>query len=174
MDFVRNALESNRDTSIVGQGEAFKTKRLNVNNAMPRDYYRYGDAKLLQSDRQCAQNIGQTARLGEGRTFCSNHQNAKVGHGELSYPFTSSRARCVARTTALISVTRRPPSSSSSIPSMVQPAGVVTISFSLAGCSPVCRTMLDAPRTICAANCVAASRGKPTLTPASIKDSMMM
>src|SRR2546427_7289986 len=100
MDFVRNALESNRDTSIVGQGEAFKTKRLNVNNAMPRDYYRYGDAKLLQSDRQCAQNIGQTARLGEGRTFCSNHQNAKVGHGELSYPFTSSRARCVARTTA--------------------------------------------------------------------------
>src|SRR2546427_276098 len=75
----------------------------------------------------------------------------------LTYPFTNSLARWVARTTALIRVTRKPPSSSLRMPSMVQPAGVVTMSLSLAGCSPVSRTILDAPSTICAANCVAAS-----------------
>src|SRR5215472_181370 len=46
---------------------------------------------------------------------------------------SSSPARLVAFTTALMSVTRSFPSSSSRIPSMVQPAGVVTASFSSAG-----------------------------------------
>ena len=50
-----------------------------------------------------------------------------------NYPAASSFARCVARITALISVTRRPPSSSSRMPSTVQPAGVVTASLSSAG-----------------------------------------
>ena len=50
----------------------------------------------------------------------------------LSYP-ANSLARWVERITALIKVTRRPPSSSSRIPSIVQPAGVVTASFSNAG-----------------------------------------
>src|ERR1700686_4667851 len=52
----------------------------------------------------------------------------------------SSFARCVAFTTALISVTRNFPSSSSIMPSTVQPAGVVTASFNSAGWSPVSRT----------------------------------
>ena len=60
------------------------------------------------------------------------------------YPFASSFARWVARFTALINVTRRPPSSSSRMPSTVHPAGVVTASFSSAGWYPVsdhpCRT----------------------------------
>src|SRR5580704_11255907 len=46
---------------------------------------------------------------------------------------SSSPARWVAFTTALISVTRNFPSSSSRMPSMVHPAGVVTASFSSAG-----------------------------------------
>ena len=46
---------------------------------------------------------------------------------------SNSPARCVAFTTALISVTRSLPSSSSRMPSMVQPAGVVTASLSSAG-----------------------------------------
>jgi len=46
---------------------------------------------------------------------------------------SNSPARCVAFTTALISVTRSFPSSSSMMPSMVQPAGVVTESLSRAG-----------------------------------------
>ncbi len=45
----------------------------------------------------------------------------------------SSFARCAAFTTALINVTRSLPSSNSIIPSTVQPAGVVTASFSSAG-----------------------------------------
>ena len=77
MDFVRNALKSERDTSIAGRGNGFKARLSEIDNAMARDCYRYGNAKLLQSHGQRAQNIGQTARLGEGRTFCSNHQNAK-------------------------------------------------------------------------------------------------
>src|ERR1035441_5813459 len=46
---------------------------------------------------------------------------------------SNSLARCEALTTALMSVTRRPPSSSSRMPSTVQPAGVATASFSNAG-----------------------------------------
>src|SRR6266508_5469511 len=42
---------------------------------------------------------------------------------------SSSPARLVALTTALMSVTRSFPSSSSRMPSMVQPAGVVTASL---------------------------------------------
>jgi hypothetical protein len=49
------------------------------------------------------------------------------------YPNASSLARCAAFTTALIRVTRNFPSSSSMIASIVQPAGVVTASFSSAG-----------------------------------------
>jgi hypothetical protein len=67
------------------------------------------------------------------------------GGGWSRYPPASCRARSVARITALIRVTRRPPSSISSSPSAVQPAGVVTASLSSAGCSPVSSTMRAAP-----------------------------
>src|SRR6267142_1004993 len=87
---------------------------------------------------------------------------------------SSSPARLVAFTTALINVTRSFPSSNSMIPSMVHPAGVVTASFSRAGWSPVSRTTLAAPFMVCAASRVATSRGRPTLTPASASDSRMM
>ena len=49
------------------------------------------------------------------------------------YPYASSLARCAAFTTALISVTRSFPSSSSMMASIVHPAGVVTASLSNAG-----------------------------------------
>ena len=75
MDFVRNALKSERDTSIAGRGNGFKARLSEIDNAMARDCYRYGNAKLLQSHGQRAQNIGQTARLGEGHAFCRDHQN---------------------------------------------------------------------------------------------------
>ena len=87
---------------------------------------------------------------------------------------SSSPARSVALTTALISVTRSFPSSSSRMPSIVQPAGVVTASFNSAGWSPVSSTTLAEPFIVCAASNVATSRGRPTLTPASASDSKMM
>jgi hypothetical protein len=49
------------------------------------------------------------------------------------YENANSLARCTAFTTALIKVTRSLPSSSSMIPSIVHPAGVVTASFNSAG-----------------------------------------
>src|SRR6185503_13017029 len=76
------------------------------------------------------------------------YQKQATAASRTAHPWMSSAALRVARTTALISVTRRPPSSSSSSPSIVHPAGVVTPSLSLAGCSPVCRTMVADPRTI--------------------------
>ena len=75
------------------------------------------------------------------RASVINSPTASIGHSmfiisiceHYSYPAASCLARSVARITALISVTRRPPSSSSRMPSMVQPAGVVTSSLSSAG-----------------------------------------
>jgi len=58
---------------------------------------------------------------------------SKRSHPLLTQPAANSFALCVARITALINVTRSPPSSSSRIPSMVHPAGVVTSSLSSAG-----------------------------------------
>ncbi len=53
--------------------------------------------------------------------------------GKIDQPKASSLARWAAFTTALMSVTRSLPSSNSMMPSMVQPAGVVTASLSRAG-----------------------------------------
>src|SRR6185437_3880819 len=91
-----------------------------------------------------------------------------------NYPAASSLARIVARLTALMSVTRKPPASSSRMPSTVQPAGVVTWSLSSAGWYPVSSTILAEPSVVWAASSVATSRGRPTLTPASASASMMM
>src|SRR5579885_949372 len=55
------------------------------------------------------------------------------GHLQNYFSNSSSPARSVAFTTALIKVTRSFPSSSSRMPSIVQPAGVVTASFNNAG-----------------------------------------
>ena len=57
---------------------------------------------------------------------------------------------------------------------MVVPLGVVTASFSMAGCSPVSTTIAPAPRTVCAASLSATSRGRPILTPPSASASMTM
>jgi hypothetical protein len=63
----------------------------------------------------------------------TDHAVTVLGCETTNYPFANSLARSVARITALMRVTRRPPSSNSRMPSMVQPAGVVTASFSRAG-----------------------------------------
>src|SRR5580704_3206769 len=104
---------------------------------------------------------------------CS-HASILLSEEVALYPLASSLARCVARFTALISVTRKPPSSSSRMPSTVHPAGVVTASFSSAGWYPVSSTIRAEPSVVCAASSVATSRGSPTLTPASASASMMM
>src|SRR5436309_1900149 len=83
MDIVGNALESERDAPGVGRWEQFETKFLRIDNAVPGDGYGHGNAEFLQGNRQRAQDIGQTARLGERRTFCCNHQDAKVRHEKL-------------------------------------------------------------------------------------------
>src|SRR6266404_305670 len=83
-------------------------------------------------------------RLAAVRRFVQSHTNILPQDG-LYFSKRSSPARCVAFTTALISVTRSFPSSSSRMPSIVQPAGVVTASFSSAGWSPVSSTTLAAP-----------------------------
>ncbi len=69
---------------------------------------------------------------------------------------------------------RMRPSSMISSPAMVLPAGVVTWSFSAAGCIPVCSTMRAAPWNICAAICIAVSRRSPMRTPPSESASSMM
>ena len=51
----------------------------------------------------------------------------------------SSRERRVARSTALMSVRRTPPSSSAAMPAMVVPPGDATMSLSWPGCMPVSR-----------------------------------
>ncbi len=60
-------------------------------------------------------------------------KSASQPQREAPYPAANCLARSVARITALMRATRRPPSSSSRMPSMVQPAGVVTASFKRAG-----------------------------------------
>src|SRR5581483_1263266 len=86
--------------------------------------------------------VYMTARQDDGTTSIriaihtgqsSTANNERLMTYDSSYPFASSFARCAAFTTALISVTRNLPSSSSMIPSMVHPAGVVTASFNKAG-----------------------------------------
>src|SRR5882762_1372204 len=57
---------------------------------------------------------------------CSPSRSKTTSRPLVYFSNISSLARCVAFTTALMRVTRSLPSSSSRIPSMVQPAGVVT------------------------------------------------
>ena len=59
-----------------------------------------------------------------------------------------ANAAAMAFTIALISVTRSFPSSSSSSPSMVHPAGVVTMSLSKAGCAFSSSTIRAAPSIV--------------------------
>ena len=118
--------------------------------AMAGNDYRDSEAKSFKFSWERAENIRKSPDFCIRHTFAGKHDDVHATRHQIQ-PFTNSRARRVARSTALISVTRSPPSSSSRRPSTVQPAGVVTISFSFAGCSPVCRTMFAAPCTICAA-----------------------
>src|SRR3990170_466177 len=85
----------------------------------------------------------------------------------------NSLALSAALVTAIIIVAFNPLFSISSKPSIVVPAGVTTISFSLAGCSPVSTTIFAAPRVVCAAKTVEMSLGNPSLTPASAKASII-
>ena len=88
-------------------------------------------------DRQSAQIMTSVGLLGEPLHNPSGQPNHSLAPSLpcslLFYPAASCRARSVARITALISVTRSPPSSSSRMPSIVHPAGVVTASLSSAG-----------------------------------------
>ena len=74
-----------------------------------------------------------TAQGLDNRASDINNLLDSIGNGVQASSNINSFARSVAFTTALISVTRTLPSSSSSIPSIVQPAGVVTPSLSNAG-----------------------------------------
>ena len=87
---------------------------------------------------------------------------------------TTWAARSAALTTALMRVSLIPPASSSRMPSIVTPAGVVTWSFNMAGCSPVMSTLRAAPSTVWAASSVATSRGRPSLSPPSARDSIII
>ncbi|KAJ6263183.1 hypothetical protein Dda_1744 [Drechslerella dactyloides] len=66
----------------------------------------------------------------------------------------------------LARVLRSRPSSSTSSPPIVQPAGVLTFSLIIAGCSPSI-TIPAVPRIVCAAIIWASTRGKPIITPPS-------
>ena len=93
--------------------------------------------------RQCEE--GQSLAGAQPCQNASHTVSLRVWTGDLSQLRARAPARSVARLTALIRVTRRPPSSSSRMPSTVQPAGVVTSSLRSAGCAPVSRTIRAAP-----------------------------
>src|SRR5262249_32284751 len=144
---VRNTLKANRDSSSSRTRRWIEAEFFQINDGVPGKNNLDANAQLLQRQGQSTNDVSQAADLGEWDALRRHHNDVQRLH-----PLTSSFARWVALTTALIKVTRRPPSSSSRIPSIVHPAGVVTMSFSFAGCSPVSSTMLEAPSTICAAN----------------------
>jgi hypothetical protein len=76
--------------------------------------------------------VCKSSRLLDGERNASN-SFSRVLILRCYHPCASSFALCAALTTALMSVTRSLPSSSSRMPSMVHPAGVVTASFKRAG-----------------------------------------
>ncbi len=144
--------EPDRNAPFPGHRTRVETELGKIDDAVAGYHDGDGKAQLLQRERKRAYHVSQSTGLSVWDALTSNDDDVKARHfverAFQSYPFTSSFARWVARTTAFINVTRNPPSSNSSIPSIVQPAGVVTMSFSLAGCSPVSKTMLEAPSTI--------------------------
>ena len=75
--------------------------------------------------------------------------------------------------TALIMTAFIFPSSRASKPSIVVPAGVTTMSFSFAGCSPVSMTIFAEPNVVWAASCRLMSLGKPRRKPASASESII-
>jgi hypothetical protein len=89
----------------------------------------------LRGEKQQQIPCGNDNKKGKGKSKGDSHRQRQqqIFCGAENYWAASSLARAVARITALISVTRRPPSSSSRMPSIVHPAGVVTASFSSAG-----------------------------------------
>ena len=86
----------------------------------------------------------------------------------------SSLLRPAAAVTAPITVARKAPFSSASIPAIVVPPGLATWSFSTPGCSPVAWHMAAAPLTVCTASCIATPRGSPARTPPSARASIIM
>lgn len=94
-------------------------------------------ADALRGEKATAKQIpgGNDNKKSKCRSKGDSHRQRQqqIFCGAENYWAASSLARAVARITALISVTRRPPSSSSRMPSIVHPAGVVTASFSSAG-----------------------------------------
>src|SRR5262249_8034347 len=118
-------------------------------------------AALPSVGKQCGEtSLDFSFQAREDPASCAG--GARIAASPLSSAFlhfsnNNSPALLVAFTTALISVTRSFPSSSSRIPSIVHPAGVVTESFSSAGWSPVSSTTLAEPFIICAASSVETS-----------------
>src|SRR5262245_22500799 len=113
------------------------------------------------------------------RAGCARLHEHVERHGavvllQIHFPWRpSSRARFVAVSTALMSVVRRPPSSSVCKPAIAVPPGDVTMSLSRPGCSSVSSNSLAEPITVCAARRCALRRESPTLTPASASASRM-
>jgi len=89
-------------------------------------------------------------------------------------PFASSFARCVARFTALISVTRNPPSSSSRIHRQCTQQAVVKRLSTAPDGYPVSAVPFAPNQCRLSRQKSSTSRGNPTLTPASARASMMM
>src|SRR6187399_2521415 len=98
-----------------------KPVTLKINTPVARNDNADCSSQLFQLRRKSTQDVRQTSNFRVRGGFPGDHDDAHQ-------PFTSSRARTVAFTTALMRVVRRPPSSSSRMPSMVHPAGVVTTS----------------------------------------------
>src|SRR5256712_4868290 len=87
-------------------------------------------------------------------------------------PCPSSRERWVARSTALMSVVRIPPSSSAAMPAIEVPPGEQTMSLTAPGWSPVSRNSVAAPRTVWVARFIAVIRSSPIRTPPSASASI--
>src|SRR5438876_1517974 len=127
-----------------------------------------GANELCRNERHC--------RKRDHQCRINQYREVLVRHGPLTrsilpsirtqattryFSNSSSPARLVAFSTALFKVTRSLPSSTSRIPSIVQPAAVVPASLSKPGWCPVSRTALPAPFFPSAARSVATRRGVP-------------
>ena len=101
-------------------------------HAILRRLYGPHSAPVFRIAKRCYVGlVCKSSRLLDGERKASNFFSGLILR--CFHPCASSFALCAALTTALMSVTRNLPSSSSRMPSMVHPAGVVTASFKRAG-----------------------------------------
>src|SRR5262249_19528282 len=100
----RKLLDPERDANFCRQAERLKTELVEVDLPMPRHDDADSGAEFLQLRGQGIDDIGKAANLRvRGGFSCRHHDVKRPAH---RHPFTSSRARTVAFTTALINVVR--------------------------------------------------------------------